>query len=127
MPVSIYLVRKGELPSFLGLFEMFGGPWSASLSDRAFIGLLLLFGAATLLAACSALLIWQRRRIGAVLNLAALPLEAVFWVGFALPVPWLTGIARVVLIALAWNSLSRSARQGSFLTTVWRFEPAAGH
>ena len=73
--------------------------------------LLLLFGAVTLVAVYSAWLLWQRRRIGAVLNLAALPVEAVFWIGFALPLPWLTGLARVVLVALAWNSLSKPARQ----------------
>jgi hypothetical protein len=37
---------------------------------------------------------------------ALLPVEAVFWVGFALPIPWLLGVARVVLMALAWRSLS---------------------
>jgi hypothetical protein len=73
--------------------------------------LLLLFGAATLVAAWSAWLLWQRRRIGAVLNLAALPVEAVFWIGFALPLPWLIGLARVALVALAWNSLSKPSIQ----------------
>ena len=111
VPVSIYLLRTGQLPSLFGLFEMFGGPWSASLSDRAFVGLLLLFCAATLVAVCSAWLLWQGRRIGAVLNLVVLPVEAVFWIGFALPLPWATGLARVVLIAIAWNSLSKSGHQ----------------
>ena len=39
---------------------------------------------------------------------ALLPVEAVFWIGFALPIPSLLGIARVVLIALAWRSLFES-------------------
>jgi hypothetical protein len=30
----------------------------------------------------------------------------VFWFGFALPVPWAFGIARVALLALAWGSLT---------------------
>jgi hypothetical protein len=111
VPVSIYLLRNGQLPSFFGLFEMFGGPWSVSVSDRTFVVLLLLFGAATLVAVCSAWLLWQRRRIGGVLNLAVLPVEAVFWIGFALPLPWVTGVARVVLVAVAWTSLSTSPRQ----------------
>jgi hypothetical protein len=113
VPVSIHLVRNGHLPSFLGLFEMFGGPWSASLSDRAFVGLLLLFGGATVLAAFSGVLLWRRRRIGAVVNLATLPLEAVCWVGFALPLPWLAGLARVVLVSRAWGSLSGTRRAAS--------------
>lgn len=112
VPVSIYLLRTGQLPSFAGLFEMFGGPWSTSTSDSTFVGLLLLFGAATLVAAYSAWLLWQERKVGAVLNLAVLPVEAVFWIGFALPLPWATGLARVILIAAAWNTLSKSAHQG---------------
>ena len=31
VPVSIYLSQNGRLPTFLGLFEMYGGPWSASV------------------------------------------------------------------------------------------------
>jgi hypothetical protein len=90
---------------------MFGGPWSASTSDRTFVGLLLLFGAVSLVAVCSAWMLWQERRIGAVLNLALLPVEVVFWIGFALPLPWATGLAGVVLIAVAWNPLSKSGHQ----------------
>ena len=41
----------------------------------------------------------------AVLALALLPIEVVFWVGFALPIPWLIGVARVAYIALAWKAL----------------------
>jgi hypothetical protein len=41
----------------------------------------------------------------AVLALALLPIEAVFWVGFALPMQWLIGVARVAYIALAWKAL----------------------
>ena len=110
VPVSIYVLWNGRLPSFFGLFEMFGGPWSVSVPDSTLVVLLLLFGAATLVAVCSGWLLWQRRRIGAVLNLAVLPIEAVFWIGFALPIPWVAGVARVALVAVAWSSLSTSPR-----------------
>jgi len=50
------------------------------------------------------------RKIGAVLNLAILQFEAVFWIGFALPLPWLTGVARVAIVAGAWKSLSGSGK-----------------
>jgi hypothetical protein len=111
VPVAIYLLRNGQLPSLFGLFDMFGGTWSASISDRTFVVVLLLFCAATLVAVCSAWLLWQGRRIGAVVNLAVLPVEAIFWIGFALPLPWVTGLARVVLVAVAWRSLAKSGRQ----------------
>jgi hypothetical protein len=108
VPISIYLLRNGRLPTFLGLFEMYGGPWSASVSDNTLVALLLVFLGLTLVATWSAWLLWQGRRIGAVLNLAVLAVEAVLWIGFALPLPWLTGVARVVLVAVAWKSLSGS-------------------
>jgi hypothetical protein len=34
-----------------------------------------------------------------------LPIEAVFWLGFPLPIPWLFGAARAALLASAWKSL----------------------
>lgn len=67
--------------------------------------LLLVFLGLTFAAAVSGLLLWASRKSGAVLNLVLLPVEAVFWVCFALPIPWLLGIARVVLVSLAWPSL----------------------
>ena len=84
---------------------MYGGPWPARLSDTTLVSLLLGFLAVTLVAAWSAWLLWGRRKIGAVLNLALLPVEAVFWIGFALPLPWLIGIARVAMVAGAWRQL----------------------
>ena len=108
VPVSIYLSQNGRLPTFMGLFETYGGPWSASVSDNTLVALLLAFLGLTLVVTWSAWLLWQRRKIGAVLNLAVLPVEAVFWIGFALPFPWLIGVARVVLVAVAWKSLSGS-------------------
>jgi hypothetical protein len=51
-------------------------------------------------------MLWQGRKVGALVNLALLPVEAIFWLGFALPFPWLVGAARAVLIAIAWRSLT---------------------
>lgn len=107
VPVAIFLVKNGRLPSLWGLFDVYGGPWSFGYSGAHFIALLSIFFGVTLAAAVSAWLLWVGQRSGAVLNLALLPLEVVFWIGFALPVPWLLGLARVVLIFLAWPSLSR--------------------
>jgi hypothetical protein len=106
IPVSAFLLRRGRLPVFLGLFESYGGPWSARVSHTTFVVLLMTFLAVNLVAALAAWLLWDGSRAGAVIAVALLPLEAVFWVGFALPIPWLLGVARVLLIALAWRSLS---------------------
>jgi hypothetical protein len=106
IPVAVYLRERGKLPTFIGLFEMYGGPWSARVTNATFTVLLLAFLVVSLVTAWSAWLVWNGSRSGAVLNLILLPVEAVFWIGFALPIPWLLGAARVVLIALAWKSLN---------------------
>jgi hypothetical protein len=43
------------------------------------------------------------------LALALLPLELLFWVGFALPLGPVAGLARTVLVLMSWSSLRRSA------------------
>jgi len=108
IPVSGYLLSHGSLPWFLGLFPMYGGPWSSRLSAGTFVALLAVFLVVTGLAAWSAWWLWQGRKVGALVNLALLPVEAIFWLGFALPFPWLVGAARAVLIAIAWRSLTTS-------------------
>jgi hypothetical protein len=39
---------------------------------------------------------------------ASVYLLRVFWLGFALPFPWLAGAARAVLLATVWKSLAES-------------------
>jgi hypothetical protein len=46
-----------------------------------------------------------RDKSGAVVNLCLLPVEVVFWLGIAPPIPWFGGAARAALLAL---SLKRS-------------------
>jgi hypothetical protein len=101
VPAGIHLVARGRLPTFFGLFPMYGGPWSSRFKPGPFLALLTAFLGLTGAAGWSAGLVWRHRKTGAVLNLALLPLEAVFWIGFALPIPWMTGAARVALIAAA--------------------------
>ena len=113
VPVAIFLGSKGRLPSLGGLFDMYAGPWSTRFPDDRVIALLLVHSGLVLAAVVSGWLLWEGRKAGAVLNLALLPVEAVFWVGFALPIPWLFGIARVALVARAWPELSGSRRQAS--------------
>ncbi len=106
IPVAAFLLRQGRLPVFAGLFESYGGPWSARLHARIFVVLLMAFFVVTVIAAWAAWLVWNGSKVGTVLALVLLPVEVVFWVGFALPIPWLIGVARVAFLALAWNALS---------------------
>ena len=112
-PVAIFLAENGRLPSLWGMFDMYAGPWSARMAQDRVVALLLAYAALVLVVVWSGWLLWQVRKAGAVLNLGMLPLEAIFWIGFALPVPWLFGIARVVLVALAWPELDGSRRQAT--------------
>ena len=105
IPVALYLARRGPLPSFFGLFDMYGGPWSSRFSHRTFVWLLMAFLVLALAVAWAAWLLWNGSKVGGVLALAILPVEAVFWIGFALPIPWILGVARVILVVLAWRSL----------------------
>ncbi len=98
IPVAIYLKQRGRLPMFFGLFETYGGPWSARLLDDAFVLRLMAFLALMLVVAFAGWLTWNGSKVGAVFSLAILPIEAIFWVGFALPIPWLFGVARLVLV-----------------------------
>ena len=104
-PVAVYLLRRGTLPEFFGLFPMYGGPWSSRVGDRTFAVLLIAFLVVTLVAAWAAWLVWNGSKAGAVLSLVLLPVEAIFWIGFALPIAWVVGVARAAVLVLAWKSL----------------------
>ena len=41
LPVAMYLIRRGRLPTFFDLFEMYGGPWSERVGRTAFVALLM--------------------------------------------------------------------------------------
>jgi len=92
VPVAIFLADKGRLPSLWGLFDMYAGPWSTRFADDRVIALLLVYFGLVLAAVWSAWLLWETRKAGAVLNLGLLPVEAVFWVGFASPFPGCSGL-----------------------------------
>ncbi len=105
IPVAVYLLRRGRLPTFFDLFEMYGGPWSSQFKHTTFVVLLIAFLIVTLVAAWAGWLLWNGSKAGAVLSLVLLPIEAVFWLGFALPIPWLIGVARAALIVFGWKAL----------------------
>ena len=104
VPVAAYVLQRGELPWFMGLFPMYGGPWSERVSDGRLITLLFLFLVVLIGAAWTARLTWNGSRRGIIASLALLPIEAVCWIGFALPFPWLIGMARAGLLIAALRS-----------------------
>ena len=103
VPVAVYLRQRGSLPWFGDLFPMYGGPWSSRLTDSQFTALLLGYLGLMAAVAGTARRVGRGSRRGALAGLGLLPIEAVFWVGFALPIPWVLGAARLALLAAAWR------------------------
>jgi hypothetical protein len=66
---------------------------------------LIAFLIVALAVAGAAWLVWKGSRVGGVLAMVLLSVGAVFWIGFALPIPWVLGAARAVLLVLAWRLL----------------------
>ncbi|WP_205347032.1 hypothetical protein [Pseudonocardia broussonetiae] len=105
VPVVASLLESGQLPSFFGVFRMYGGPWSVEAPPRTLLVLATAFLVLTLAAAWAAGLVRHGSRAGAVLAAVLLPVEALFWYGLSLPIPWLLGVARLLLLVAAWRSV----------------------
>ena len=113
IPVAVHLRNTGRLPSFFGLFDMYGGPWFDTLPPEEFTGRLLAFLGVTAAAGATGVVLLRRPRAGGAANLALLPVEAVFWQGFALPIPWALGAARVALVLGSWRRLAQDRHAGT--------------
>jgi hypothetical protein len=50
--------------------------------------------------------LWRASKMGAIASLLLLPLELIFWIGFALPFGTALGLSRTALMLMAWSSLS---------------------
>ena len=107
IPIAVMAWRERRLPWFFDAFPMFGGPWSDSMPWSVFGWLLIAYFAVTVAVAFAGLLLWRGRRAGAILTFALIPIEAIFWWGFALPFPPLIAVVRVALAAVAWRRLRR--------------------
>ena len=59
VPVAIFLAEKGGLPSLLGMFDMYAGPWSARFPDNRVVALLLVYFGLALAAVVSGWLLWE--------------------------------------------------------------------
>jgi hypothetical protein len=94
-----YFADRGEVWTFLGFSTYGDGPFE-SIGIETSTTLLIVFSLVCLVELVAGLLLWRRRRPGAVLALALLPIELAFWIGFALPFGLVLGLARTVLILL---------------------------
>lgn len=103
-PVVAHLVERRDLPMTFG-FRAYGGGWFERFSPETFAILLGVFVGICAVEAFAAWLLWNGARSGGVLTLVLLPLEIVFWSGFALPIPPIVAAVRLTLVALGWSAL----------------------
>jgi len=97
-----HLHATGEVWTFMGFPTYGDGPF-----DRHGISttttLLVAFLAVCVIEVVAGVRIWGKHLDGAVLALALLPVEAVFWWGFALPFPPIFAVVRTVLLLGWWR------------------------
>jgi hypothetical protein len=112
IPVAVYVLQIGQLPWLFDAFPMYGGPWYDSGQPERFAAQLGAFVVVMLVVSWGGWLLWRGSRAGAVVAVATIPVEALFWYGFALPIPPLLALIRVVLvIAASMRSKSPCASQ----------------
>lgn len=95
-----YFARHGEVWTFLGFPTYGDGPFTRigiETSVPLLVGFLLVCVAELVVG----VLLWQDLTVGAWAALALLPVELVFWAGFALPYGFVLGLARTVLVVVA--------------------------
>ena len=104
--LAVNSLRAGQgIPRLFG-FPAYGeGPFERHGIPTT-VPLLLAFFLVCLVEIAGGLLLWNGRKVGALLAVGVIPLGAAFWWGFALPIPPLLALARVVLIAASWRSLT---------------------
>ena len=98
------LQTTGEVPTLLGYPSYGSGPFERRGIETT-VTLLLMFFAVCVLEAVAGARVWGGHLDGGILALVLLPLEAVFWWGFALPIPPILAIVRTILLLAGWRYL----------------------
>lgn len=107
-----WLIYRGRLPMLPLIGIPNAGPFYHSVSTPVF-GVLLAGSVVLGLAQAKvAALLWANKRSGAVLQFVLLPFESVLWYGFALPIPPVLALVRMVLTAKAWPGLQPARPRG---------------
>jgi len=102
VPTIVYVIRNRALP-MIGPIRAMSGPFEA-LGLDAMILLALLFLVINLLHNLAGYWLWKSQRKGGILAISLLALSAIFWWGFALPIPPVLGLLLAGLLAAGWKS-----------------------
>jgi hypothetical protein len=105
-----FFADHGDVWTFLGFPTYGDGPFE-SIGIETSTPLLTIFSLVCLAELVAGWLLWRRRRSGAILALALLPVELAFWIGFALPFGLVLGVARTALVFLGWPAFDRRAAE----------------
>ena len=92
-----YFAREGQVWTFLGFPTYGDGPferWGVPTSVPLLTGFVAVCAAEIVVG----VLLWREESVALWLALALLPVELVFWLGFALPFGPLLGVARTLLV-----------------------------
>ena len=103
-----HLADRGNVWVFLGFPTYGDGPFEDA-GIHTTVPLLVAFVLVCVAELVVGWLLWRHQRRGGLLALALLPLELPFWIGFALPLGPVAGLARTVLVLMSWSSLRRIA------------------
>jgi hypothetical protein len=104
-PTAAHLIQHRELPMTMFGFRAYGGGWFERFSPETFAILLGAFVGICAVEAFAGWLLWSGSRAGGFLTLALVPIELVFWSGFAVPIPPLAAILRLGLLVAGWSAL----------------------
>jgi hypothetical protein len=100
-----WVLVRGRLPVLPIIGEPNGGPFYLNLPSGAFLGLLAVSFGLGIAQAWAGWLLWNGQLSAALFQFGLLPVEAVLWYGFGLPIPPILAIVRLILIGLAWPRL----------------------
>lgn len=98
------LLSGRDIPFIMGFPAYGGGPFERH-GLHTTMPLLAGFLLVCILEGFAGWLLWEGQRSGAILALVLLPAGAVYWWGFALPIPPIFAVVRTILIVLNWQSL----------------------
>jgi len=105
IPAILNLLAGRDIPYIMG-FPAYGkGPFER-VGIPTTVPLLAAFLLVCILEGVAGWLLWSGYKTGGILAIALLPAGAIFWWGFALPLPPMFAVARTILILLGWRTLS---------------------
>lgn len=103
-PAIRNLLLSRDIPIVMG-FPAYGrGPFERAGIPTT-VPLLAAFLIVCILEAVAGFLLWGGYKSGAILALVLLPIGAIFWWGFALPIPPIFALIWTIIILLNWQAL----------------------